>query len=201
MPKSILFSQFDFVFKLLRQISLTTILAIGGLSVIFPAQVQAHRGAADEVDDCRIKVGFEYIHFSAYTPSISGSKTYCNKIPGVGETYLVFDYEGKKLRHVSIEYEITKEPEGTRVFFQKAAKILTGNVNQKVDFSQFGPGQYLAHVTVIDRDKKQDTHLPFEVGVELERSNTGLILLILIGAVLALFIFFKFKLQATKASD
>ena len=74
---------------------------------------QAHRGANNEIDSCRIKVGFEKIHFSAYTPSLSGHKSYCNKIPGPAITNLVFDYEGKMLRNITIEFEITKEPEGT----------------------------------------------------------------------------------------
>ncbi len=126
---------------------------------------QAHRGARDEIDDCRIKIGFEKIHFSAYTPSITGSKTYCHEIPGLGETYLVFDYEGKKLRDITLEFEVTKEPNGERVFYQAPQKIKTGNVNSRIDFSQYGAGDYLAHITIVDNDKRQDTHLPFTVGM------------------------------------
>ena len=74
---------------------------------------QAHRSANNKIDNCRINVGFEKIHFSAYTPSLSGHKSYCNKIPGPAITNLVFDYEGKMLRNITIEFEITKEPEGT----------------------------------------------------------------------------------------
>lgn len=126
---------------------------------------EAHRGARDEIDDCRIKVGFEKIHFSAYTPSITGNKTYCHDIPGLGETYLVFDYEGKKLRDITLEFEVTKEPNGERVFYQAPQKIKTGNVNRRIDFSQYGAGDYLAHITIVDNDKRQDTHLPFTVGM------------------------------------
>ena len=93
------------------------------ISALFPSSVYAHRGAVEEIDPCRIRVGYERIHFTAYTPTISGRKEYCNSIPHLGPTNLVFDYEGKKLRDVTVGFEITKEPEGTRVFFKESEKI------------------------------------------------------------------------------
>ncbi len=134
--------------------------------VLLPSAAFAHRGAINEVDDCRIKVGFEWIHFTAYTPTLTGSKEYCNTIPQLGPTNLVFDYEGKKLRDVTVEFEITKEPEGTRIFYQEPKKIKTGTVNGEVDFTQFGSGEYLAHVTIVHQGEKLDSHLPFTVGIE-----------------------------------
>nr|WP_305908003.1 hypothetical protein [Methylomarinum sp. Ch1-1]MDP4520805.1 hypothetical protein [Methylomarinum sp. Ch1-1] len=89
---------------------------------LLSVNVYAHRGAVDEIDTCRIKVGFEKIHFTAYTPEFTKGQGFCQFIPNVGLTNLVFDYEGKKLRDVSIEYEITKEPEGTRIFYQEPKK-------------------------------------------------------------------------------
>ena len=147
---------------------------------------EAHRGVRDEIDDCRIKVSFETIHFSAYTPSLTGNKTYCHDIPGLGETYLVFDFEGKKMREITLEFEVTKEPNGERVFYQTPQKIKTGNVNSRIDFSQYGAGDYLAHITIVDNDKRQDTHLPFTVGmVDLPMSKQlkffiGLVFFVLI---------------------
>jgi len=131
----------------------------------FSSLSYSHRGAADEVDNCRIKVGFEKIHFTAYTPEFTKSKGFCQFIPNIGMTNLVFDYEGKKLRNVSIEFEVTKEPEGVRVFYQQPQKIKTGTVNAPVDFSKFGAGDYLAHVTIVHNGEKLDTHLPFSIGV------------------------------------
>ncbi len=135
------------------------------MSLGFSQPSYSHRGSADEIDNCRIKVGFEKIHFTAYTPKFSSDEGYCQEIPNVGMTNLVFDYEGKKLRNVLLEFEVTKEPEGTRVFFQPAQKIKTGTVNARVDFSKFGAGDYLAHVTIVYKGEKMDTHLPFSVGV------------------------------------
>ena len=91
-------------------------------------------------------------------------------IPNVGLTNLIFDYEGKKLRDVSIEFEVTKEPEGTRIFYLEPQKTKSGTVKADVDFSKYGAGDYLAHVTIVHDGEKQDTHLPFVVGAEEEKT-------------------------------
>lgn len=164
-----------------RIISLSLLIA-----ALFPSSVYAHRGAVEEIDPCRIRVGYERIHFTAYTPTISGGKEYCNSIPHLGPTNLVFDYEGKKLRDVTVEFEITKEPEGTRVFFKEPEKIKTGSVEGLVDFSQHGAGNYLAHVTIVQGDRKLDTHLPFTVGIEDDSESGFFEVLIWIVASLAI---------------
>lgn len=148
------------------------------VAIVWPSSVFAHRGAVEEIDPCRIRVGFEKIHFTAYTPTITAGQEYCNVIPNLGPTNLVFDYEGKKLRDVSVEFEITKEPEGTRVFYQEPQKIKTGTVNGLVDFSQFGAGDYLAHVAIVHEGRKLDTHLPLSVGVGGD-SDSGFIELLI----------------------
>jgi hypothetical protein len=141
---------------------LSALMLAAGLS---PA-AHAHRGDSDEADPCRVKIGDEWLHFSAYTPKFSGSKSFCRSIPKVGMTNLVFDYEGDKLRAVSMEFEVTKEPEGTRVYYRAPDTTKSGTVDGTVDFSQFGPGNYRAHVTLVDQGEKVDTHIPFSVGIE-----------------------------------
>lgn len=136
------------------------------LACLLLGNAHAHRGAAEEVDNCNARVGFERVHLTAYTPTLSGNLEYCNIIPGVGPTKLVFDYEGKSLRHVSVEFEITKEPDGTRVFYREPQKVKTGTANLSVDFSRYGAGNYLAHIAIVDKDKRLDTHIPFSVGLE-----------------------------------
>lgn len=153
-----------------RTSRLWTFLAALFLSLSFSAPSYSHRGAPDEVDVCRIKVGTEVIHFTAYTPTFTQTQGYCRSIPNVGLTNLIFDYEGKKLRDLSIEFEVTKEPEGTRIFHQEPQKIKTGTVKADIDFSKYGAGDYLAHVTIVHDGEKQDTHLPFVVGAEEEKT-------------------------------
>ncbi|MGR9053820.1 MAG: hypothetical protein ACU84J_14335 [Gammaproteobacteria bacterium] len=171
-----------------------------GMVAAFPAW--AHRGSADEIDTCQIRVGSEKVHFTAYTPTFTQSQEYCRSIPNVGTTNLVFDYEGHKLRNISVEFEVTKEPEGTRVFYQEPKKIKTGTVNGVVDFSQFGAGKYLAHVTIVHEGETLDTHLPFWVGVEAE--SPGLMSSTLFGKTLLwvtislALVYFLFQLYRAK---
>lgn len=158
----------------------------------------AHRGPADEIDDCRIMVGFETIHFTAYTPTFTQSTGFCQAIPNIGPTNLVFDYEGHKLRDVTVEFEITKEPEGTRIYYQEPKKIKTGTVNAMVDFSNYGAGDYLAHITIMNDGEKLDSHLPFAVGVS-EQSSTALLTYIIPILIIAVLLFFMFRGSKAKA--
>lgn len=153
----------------------------------------AHRGPANEVDNCRIRVGSEKIHFTAYTPTFSQSTGYCQAIPYVGQTNLVFDYEGHKLRDVSVEFEVTKEPDGVRIFHQEPKKIKSGTLNTVVDFSQHGAGEYLVHVTILHEGEKLDTHLPFAVGVEEEKSYAGPLKIIIPAVFIVVMLFFMFR--------
>jgi hypothetical protein len=160
------------------------------LIVALPSAVYAHRGASNEVDACNILVGHERIHFTAYVPKFS-NKEYCQLIPHLGATNLVFDYEGKSLRNLTVEFEVTKEPEGTRIFYQEPTKIKSGTVNGVVDFSKFGAGNYLAHVAIVHKDKSMDSHIPFSVvGLEDESSDNlpikSLFIVLLIAAVVYL---------------
>jgi hypothetical protein len=158
----------------------------GLLTIALPSAVYAHRGASNEVDACNILVGHERVHFTAYTPKFS-NKEYCQSIPHLGATNLVFDYDGKGLRNLTVEFEVTKEPEGTRIFYQEPTKIKSGTVNGVVDFSKFGAGNYLAHVAIVHKDKRIDSHIPFSVGLEEESSDNlamkALFIVVLIAAV------------------
>ena len=146
------------------------LLAVLLLALALPSTANAHRGAKGEVDTCRISVGNEVIHFSAYTPTLSGGKSFCHIIPEIGLTDLVIDYEGKKLRNTTVEFEVTKDPEGSRVYYHAPEKIKKGSIDAKVDFTQYGAGDYLLHVTVINEGETIDSHLPFSVGLEQAES-------------------------------
>ncbi len=147
------------------------VLGLFGLLIIaWPSVIYAHRGASDEVDACNILVGHERVHFTAYTPTFN-NREYCQSIPHLGATNLVFDYGGKSLRNLTVEFEVTKEPEGTRVFYLEPTKIKSGTVNGTVDFTKFGAGNYLVHVAIVHKDKSIDNHIPLSIGLEPEASD------------------------------
>ncbi len=158
--------------------------------ILLPAtSAWAHGGVSIKIDSCRIPIQDQWVHFTAYTPLVTADTEYCDKIPDVAaKTNLVFDYVGKKLRKLTIEFEITKEPEGTVVYHQDPKTHGTGTVNAVVDFTRYGAGDYLAHVTLISDSDKIDAHLPFTVGKGSGGSLGGVnlvIIVLLLGIVLA----------------
>ncbi len=122
----------------------------------------AHGGASVEADKCRIEVGPHLVHFTAYQPQLTGTTEFCNDIPELGNVVIVFDYEGKALRNMTVEFEITKEPEGTRVFYQAPTTNPTGTYNTQLNLTT--AGKYLAHVTLVNEGQKIDAHVPFTMG-------------------------------------
>ena len=170
-----------------------------GLAV--PSESFAHRTSENVIDNCRIRVGSEVIHFTAYTPYLTKNREYCQSIPELGVTSLVFDYEGKQLRHVSVEFEVTKEPAGTRVFHQEPKKIKTGTVNGAVDFTGHGAGDYLIHVTIVDGDKKLDSHLPIKIGIDTESDYAGWILPIIGLLFIIAMLYFVIRNRNNKSDD
>jgi hypothetical protein len=158
------------------------------LAVVLPvAPVWAHGGVSVEIDSCRIPVSNQWVHFTAYTPDVTGDTEYCSQIPQNSRTNLVFDYENKKLRKMTVEFEVTKEPEGEVIYHRDAARVPTGTLNAVVDFTNQPAGKYLAHVTLINGEERTDAHLPFTVGSSGPSATDSLkmiamILFIIVGA-------------------
>ncbi|MFK5949749.1 MAG: hypothetical protein QM500_13380 [Methylococcales bacterium] len=192
MSKNVFVQQPGFSFSKIMIRMIELIISILLISIIFQSTANAHRGAKNEIDRCRFTVGSEIIHFSAYTPAFSGGEGFCRFIPNIGQTHLVFDYEGHKLRKTTVEFEITKEPEGTRIYYQKPEVIKKGSVDAQVNFDKAGAGagNYLAHVTIVYQGKTLDSHLPFSVGIEpVEESNITVIVASVILILIAVIVY------------
>ena len=154
------------------------------LSLLVPASVWAHGGASGvDADSCRIPVGSYWVHFTAYQPQLTGTTEYCGSIPETGSTTIVFDYEGKALRNMTVEFEITKEPEGIRVFYKEPSTYSTGSANTTINFTE--PSAYLAHVTLVNNGQKIDAHIPFKVGTAQTgiSATTWFIIVVVLGAI------------------
>lgn len=163
------------------------------ITLVMPALVWAHRGAENQIDPCQIQVGYEPIHMTAYTPVLTKARQYCQTIPGLGQTQLVFDYVGKKLKHITLEFEVTKEPEGKRVFYQEPIKNTTGTMNAAIDFSQYGAGDYKVRITIVHKGKRLDTYLPLQIGMDSGASVGMGLFLLLLALLAAAYYFIKYK--------
>ena len=147
------------------------------VAMTLSAQVWAHGGASVDTDQCRIFVGPHLVHFTAYQPQLTGTTEYCGEIPEIGPSTLVFDYEGKALRNMTVELEITKEPEGTRIYHQEPTVHGTGTFNTTINFTE--TGKYLAHVTLLNDGQRVDAHVAFKVGTAKGSLSTSTIVAIL----------------------
>jgi len=166
-----------------------SLLAMGMLVLcLLPMSAWSHGGASVDTDQCRVVIGSHQVHFTAYQPQLTGSTEFCNSIPELGQTTIVFDYEGKALRNMTVEFEITKEPEGTRIFYQEPSTHSTGTFNTNLNFTQ--PGKYRAHITLVNEGQKVDEHIGFAVGTNQSSMSNSTIFVIGVILVAVLYIFY-----------
>lgn len=141
---------------------------LGGLALLLSASVWAHGGAAGtDTDQCKFELEpNHWIHYTAYQPKSYPAEEFCGKLPGTNTpTQLVFDYQDMRYRKMAIEFEVTKEPEGTRVFFLPSKKHSSGTVNLDLPNGVPDPGKYLIHITLVpDQGDRLDAHMGFTAG-------------------------------------
>ncbi|NOS89108.1 MAG: hypothetical protein HOP34_11335 [Methylococcaceae bacterium] len=161
---------------------------LGLLGLIFSASVWAHGGAAGtDTDQCKFELQpSHWVHYTAYQPSAFPAEEFCGKLPGLNTlTQLVFDYQDLKYRNMLVEFEVTKEPEGTRVFFLPSAKHKSGSVNLELKNGVAEAGQYLIHITLVpdpndtenrSQGERLDVHMGFKAGGGQAVSKNSLLL-------------------------
>ncbi len=161
---------------------------LGVLGLLFSATIWAHGGAAGtDTDQCKFELQpTHWIHYTAYQPSAYPAEEFCGKLPGLSTlTQLVFDYQDMKYRNMLVEFEVTKEPEGTRVFFLPSAKHKKGSVNLELPNGIAEAGQYLIHITLVPdpadtenrtQGERLDVHMGFKAGGGQAVSRNNLLL-------------------------
>ncbi|MEY3759749.1 MAG: hypothetical protein RIR39_1240 [Pseudomonadota bacterium] len=165
---------------------------LGLLGLFFSATLWAHGGAAGtDTDQCKFELQpTHWIHYTAYQPSAYPAEEFCGKLPGLNTlTQLVFDYQDMKYRNMLVEFEVTKEPEGTRVFFLPSAKHKKGSVNLELKNGVSEPGQYLIHITLVPdpadtenrtQGERLDVHMGFKAGGGQQVSRNSILLYVFV---------------------
>lgn len=146
--------------------------SLGLTALLFSSALWAHGGAAGtDTDQCKFELEKDHwIHYTAYQPKDFPAEDFCGNIPNINSlTQLVFDYQDMRYRNRAVEFEVTKEPEGTRVYFQEAAKHKSGTV--MLDLKEGVPevGKYLIHITLLPEEggaasDRLDAHMSFQAG-------------------------------------
>jgi hypothetical protein len=165
----------------------TGFLALVGL--VFSSALWAHGGAAGtDTDQCKFELEPDHwIHYTAYQPKAYPAEDFCGNIPDLNTlTQLVFDYQDVRYRNMSVEFEVTKEPEGKRVFFQEAKKHKSGTVVLALNNGVPEKGKYLIHITLVpDSGERLDAHMSFQAGAgqSVSSGSMGLYALIVLAGL------------------
>jgi hypothetical protein len=178
---------------------------LGTLALLFSASVWAHGGAkGTDTDQCKFELEKDHwIHYTAYQPNAFPAEEFCADIPREKEALiLVFDYQDQKYKDNTVEFEVTKEPEGTRVFFLEGAKHKKGTVELKLPNGVPEPGKYLIHITLVpDQGERKDVHMQFKAGggPVMSGSSKFMYLVGIAGVLLMLYLSYApFRLQVDK---
>lgn len=167
---------------------------LGILGLIFSSMLWAHGGAkGTDTDQCKFELEPDHwIHYTAYQPKAYEAEEFCGNLPSLNTlTQLVFDYQDPRYRNMSVEFEVTKEPEGKRVFFEKAKKHKSGTVVLSLPNGVPEQGKYLIHITLVpDQGERLDVHMGFQAGFGETTSmgSIGLYVLVALGLLYVLYL-------------
>jgi len=157
---------------------------LGFLGLIFSSALWAHGGAAGtDTDQCKFELEpGHWIHYTAYQSRNYPGDEFCGSLPDLNTmTQLVFDYQDVRYRNMAVEFEVTKEPEGTRVFFQDAKKHKQGTVVLQLANGVPEAGKYLIHITLHKGDgQRLDAHMAFRAGTGAPASSGSMLIYLLV---------------------
>jgi hypothetical protein len=166
---------------------------LGLLGFLFSTVLWAHGGAAGtDTDQCKFELEKDHwIHYTAYQPNSYPGDEFCGSLPDLNAmTQLVFDYQDVRYRNMAVEFEVTKEPEGTRVFYQEAKKHKSGTVVLSLPNGVPDTGKYLIHITLLqDNGERLDAHMAFRAGTGTPTS-TGSLVIYLIVILAGIYVFY-----------
>ena len=168
----------------MKSVKLLNRISLGLIGLLFSSILLAHGGAAGtDTDQCKFELEPDHwIHYTAYQSRDFPGDEFCGSLPNVDSmTQLVFDYQDVRYRNMAVEFEVTKEPEGTRVFFQEAKKHKSGTIVLSLPNGVPEAGKYLIHITLHKDDGgRLDAHMSFRAGTGVATTTSEMLLYLLI---------------------
>jgi len=192
----------------------STLLSAALAALPFTAAL-AGGGMVLEGDVCIIRIDFYSLHFTAYQPTTSGSKQFCQKIPETGATIFVLDYLHPSLKEVPVSFRIIHDVTGQgsfvklkhvekiadlerhTVFYQPPIIQTDASLTLDIDFAE--EGKYIGIITAGHPSNNviYTAVFPFEVG----GTNAYFwILLVLLLAISAFFLVRRVSQDRRKVS-
>jgi hypothetical protein len=124
----------------------------------------AHRGGGPN-DPCERRLGASLVHLTLYQPNFDPDAEYCNEVPRQGETVLVVDVEGDRLRQAPIALEmIASDGSGPRKILSVPPRIYRRGVVD-VEVTLDSGSDYLARVVLLDAANETPIPLTFPIRV------------------------------------
>jgi len=150
-----------------RKFALPLMIALAALLVLVPRFALAHGGVSMEQDMCKLRIGPYAMHFTGYQPEATGTKEFCEDIPELGNTIVVFDAIDQPLRERPIDVRIIRDTgdqqdiEAVTVLHLPSKVYPSGSVTFEHDFKE--PGKFVGLVTIKDANGQYLSRFPFSV--------------------------------------
>jgi len=148
--------------SLIRAAMCLVVLALGA-----PLTAQAQHGHELATDTCVLHVGPYKMYFNGYQPDAFHDQQFCQEIPGLGNTVLVFDFVEHELRSMPVEVRIIQDTgsetnlESVTVVHYPAKVYPTGSIDVRHNFDK--PGKFVGLVSIGDKQEHL-SRLRFSIG-------------------------------------
>jgi protein SCO1 len=136
------------------------------LALLVATPASAHKFGGPN-DPCERKIGAALIHITLYQPEFDPDAEYCDEIPRAGNTVLVVDTMGEKLRRVPIGVQILADDaagDHHAVLAIRPAVYRRGVVDAQVDLVD--GRRYLAKVTIASEEGSNLSVYSFPIRVQ-----------------------------------
>jgi cytochrome oxidase Cu insertion factor (SCO1/SenC/PrrC family) len=136
------------------------------LVVLVATPASAHKFGGPN-DPCERKIGASLIHITLYQPEFDPDAEYCDQIPRAGNTVLVVDTMGEKLRRVRIGVQILADDAASdhhAVLAIRPAVYRRGVVDAQVDLVD--GRRYIAKVMIASEEGSNLTVYSFPIRVQ-----------------------------------
>lgn len=144
------------------------IVLVAALCALIPGLARAHGAVSGEDKVCKLTIGKYQMNFTGYQPEGSGTKAFCDDIPGVGHTIIALDAINQELRTMPLEIRIIKDTGESNPDLDKVTSLYlpptiypTGSLTFENTYPH--PEKFIGIVTVYDGKEKIEARFPFSV--------------------------------------
>jgi hypothetical protein len=138
------------------------------------------------------------MYFHSYLPDTYYDRQFCQELPGIGNTVLVFDYVEQELRSLPVEVRILRDTgsednlEAVTIAHLPAKIHPTGSIDVKYNFDK--PGKFVGLVSIGEK-REHVSRFPFSVGETSTVSHLTHYIMVFVPVLvgIAVAVFFAFR--------